>query len=433
MRFIDFPEMDFVIQGLDMVAIPPMYKMKQIYDSNKIDDPAAYIKKMMADYQGIDKGALKGKKIAVTVGSRGIPFLPEMVRAILDTMKEWGAEPFIVPAMGSHGGATAEGQLEVLESLGITEESMGVKIPSSMEVVEVGRLSNGAPVYVDKIATEADGIVLFNKVKPHTEFRGKHESGLFKMVAIGLGNHKGASMFHAQGYKNIPTLLPELGQVFLDNCKFVFGIGVLQNAYDDICTIKMCDKSNIFQVDAEMQEEAKAKIPNFKFKDIDLLIIDEIGKNISGSGMDPNVVGRNMAQTFVDDTGIRYIMVRGVTEESHHSGVGIGLADMSTRRCLNSIDWDATWTNVVTATVLGGGGGIPTYRNNDKDAIYTSIKCCSGIDMKRPRIVRIKNTLETANIEVSEPLYEELKSHPEIEYVEGPYELKFDDEGFIVD
>ena len=198
MRFIDFPEMDFVIQGLDMVEIPPMYKMTQIYDSNKIDDPAGYIKKMMADYKGIDKEALKGKSIAVTVGSRGVPFLPEMVRAILDTLKEWGAEPFIVPAMGSHGGATAEGQLEVLESLGITEESMGVKIPSSMEVVEVGKLSNGAPVYIDKIANEADGIVLFNKVKPHTEFRGKHESGLFKMVAIGLGNHKGASMFHAQ-------------------------------------------------------------------------------------------------------------------------------------------------------------------------------------------------------------------------------------------
>ena len=275
--------------------------------------------------------------------------------------------------------------------------------------------------------------MLFNKVKPHTEFRGKHESGLFKMVAIGLGNHKGASMFHAQGYKYIPDLLPELGQVFLDNCKFAFGIGVLQNAYDDICTIKMCDRSNIFQTDAEMLVEAKQKVANFKFKNIDLLIIDEIGKNISGSGMDPNVVGRNMAQTFVDDSGIRYIMVRGITEESHHSGVGIGLADMSTRRCLNSIDWDATWTNVVTATVLGGGGGLPTYRNNDKDAIYTAIKCCSGIDMKRPRIVRIKNTLETAHIEVSEPLYEELKNHPEIEYVEGPYELKFDDEGFIAD
>ena len=214
--------------------------------------------------------------------------------------------------------------------------------------------------------------------------------------------------------------------MFLDNCKFAFGIGVLQNAYDDICTIKMCDRSNIFQTDAEMLVEAKQKVANFKFKNIDLLIIDEIGKNISGSGMDPNVVGRNMAQTFVDDSGIRYIMVRGITEESHHSGVGIGLADMSTRRCLNSIDWDATWTNVVTATVLGGGGGLPTYRNNDKDAIYTAIKCCSGIDMKRPRIVRIKNTLETAHIEVSEPLYEELKNHPEIEYVEGPYELTLD-------
>lgn len=433
MQFIDFPEMNFVIQGLDMVEIPPMYKMLQIYDSQKIDDPAAYIKNMMAEYKGIDKEALKGKKLAVTVGSRGIPFLPEMVKAILDTLKEWGAEPFIVPSMGSHGGATAEGQLEVLESLGITEESMGVKIPSSMEVVEVGKLKNGAPVYVDKIATEADGIILFNKVKPHTEFRGPHESGLFKMVAIGLGNHKGASMFHAQGYENIPELLPDLGQVFLDNCKFVFGIGVLQNAYDDICTIKMCDKSNIFQTDAEMLEEAKAKIPVLKFKNIDLLIIDEIGKNMSGSGMDPNVVGRNMSRVFVDETGIRHIMVRSVTEESHHSGVGIGLADITTRRCLNSIDWDATWTNIVTAQVLRGGGKIPLYRNNDKDAIYTAIKCSGGIDMKKPRIVRIKNTLETAHIEVSEPLYEELKSYEDIKYIEGPYELKFDDEGFIAD
>lgn len=411
---------------------PKMYRVRQHLNSEKVGDIKEAVWNEL-DRIGIREKIKKDSEIAVCAGSRGINKIDKIVKAAVDYVFDCGAKPFIVPAMGSHGGATAEGQLEVLESLGITEESMGVKIPSSMEVVEVGKLSNGAPVYIDKIANEADGIVLFNKVKPHTEFRGKHESGLFKMVAIGLGNHKGASMFHAQGYKYIPDLLPELGQVFLDNCKFAFGIGVLQNAYDDICTIKMCDRSNIFQTDAEMLVEAKQKVANFKFKNIDLLIIDEIGKNISGSGMDPNVVGRNMAQTFVDDSGIRYIMVRGITEESHHSGVGIGLADMSTRRCLNSIDWDATWTNVVTATVLGGGGGLPTYRNNDKDAIYTAIKCCSGIDMKRPRIVRIKNTLETAHIEVSEPLYEELKNHPEIEYVEGPYELKFDDEGFIAD
>lgn len=411
---------------------PKMYRVRQHLNSEKVGDIKEAVWNEL-DRIGIREKIKKDSEIAVCAGSRGINNIDKIVKAAVDYVFDCGAKPFIVPAMGSHGGATAEGQLEVLESLGITEESMGVKIPSSMEVVEVGKLSNGAPVYIDKIANEADGIVLFNKVKPHTEFRGKHESGLFKMVAIGLGNHKGASMFHAQGYKYIPDLLPELGQVFLDNCKFAFGIGVLQNAYDDICTIKMCDRSNIFQTDAEMLVEAKQKVANFKFKNIDLLIIDEIGKNISGSGMDPNVVGRNMAQTFVDDSGIRYIMVRGITEESHHSGVGIGLADMSTRRCLNSIDWDATWTNVVTATVLGGGGGLPTYRNNDKDAIYTAIKCCSGIDMKRPRIVRIKNTLETAHIEVSEPLYEELKNHPEIEYVEGPYELKFDDEGFIAD
>ena len=198
----------------------------------------------------------------------------------------------------------------------------------------------------------------------------------------------------------------------------------------------MCDKSNALAIDAKLQKEAKEKIPNFKFDNIDLLIIDEIGKNMSGSGMDPNVVGRNMSETFRGLPGlptIRYIFVRSITAVSHHSGVGIALANITTRRCLNSIDWDATWTNVVTATVLGSGGSIPMYRENDREAIVTAIKCCSGIDFKNARIVRIKNTLETGHIEVSAPLYEELKNHPEIKYVEGPYDMEFDDEGFIVD
>lgn len=432
MQFIDFPEMNFVVQGLDMVAIPPMYKMLQVYDKNKIDDPGAYMKKMLAE-DPIDKEQFKGKRIAITVGSRGIPFLPEMVKAIVDSLKEWGADPFIVPSMGSHGGANAKGQLEVLESLGITPESMGVDIPSSMEVVEIGKLSNGAPIYVDKIAMEADGIVLFNKVKPHTEIRGDHESGLLKIIAIGLGNHEGASMFHAQGAYKMPGFLPEIGEALIATGKVCFGVGVVQNAYDDICTIKMADAAHVIELDAELLREAKAKIPDLKFKDIDVLIIDEIGKNISGSGMDPNVVGRNMSYTFEDNTGIRYIMVRGITEESHHSGVGIGLADITTRRCLNSIDWDATWTNIVTAAAIRQGGNIPLYRNNDYDALMTIIKQCAGSDFKNPRIVRIKNTLETAHIEVSAPLYEELKNHPEIEYVSGPYELQFDEEGFIKD
>lgn len=432
MQFINFPEMNIVVQGLDAVAIPPMYKMKQIYDSNKIDNPGEYVLKMMDEFP-INRDELVGKRIAVTVGSRGIPFLPDMVKAIIDTLKAWGAKPFIVPSMGSHGGANAKGQLEVLESLGITPESMGVEIPSSMEVVEIGKLSNGAPIYVDKIAMEADGIVLFNKVKPHTEIRGDHESGLLKLIAIGLGNHEGASMFHAQGPYKMPGFLPEIGEALIATGKVCFGIGVVQNAYDDICTIKMADAAHVIELDAELLVEAKAKIPDLKFKDIDVLIIDEIGKNISGSGMDPNVVGRNMSYTFEDNTGIRYIMVRGLTEESHHSGVGIGLADISTRRCLNDIDWDATWTNIVTATAIRQGGNIPLYRNNDYDALITIIKQCAGSDFANPRIVRIKNTLETAHIEVSAPLYEELKNHPEIEYVSGPYELQFDEEGFIKD
>ncbi len=431
--FINFPELNLIVQGLEAVKIPPMVKVRQVYDSKKLDDPAGYIKKMMADYKNIDRDSLKGKRIAITVGSRGIPDLDKMIRSIIDTLKMWGAEPFIVPAMGSHGGATAEGQIEVIESFNITEESMGCPILSSMEVVQYGTLKCGAPLYCDKYAMEADGIVLFNKMKPHTEFRGDHESGLAKMIAIGIAKHKGAAMFHSLGLHHFPEYLPEASEIFLNNTKFLFGIGVVQNAYDDICTIEMCDKSNFLEVDAKLQAESKQKIADFKFDDIDLLIIDEIGKNISGSGMDPNVVGRNMSRSFFGIKNITHIFVRGLTEETHHAAAGIGLADITTRRCLNSIDWEATWTNIVTATVLAGGGKIPMYRNNDKDAILTAIKCTNDIDFTKARIARIQNTLETAYVEVSLPIYEEIKSNPDIEYLEGPYEMKFDEEGFIVD
>lgn len=431
--FIDFPEMDVVVQGIEAVKIPPMVKVRQIYDSGKINDPAGYITKMMTEYKGVDKSAFNGKRIAITVGSRGIPDLDNMIKSVIHMLKEWGAKPFIVPAMGSHGGANAKGQLEVIESFGITEETMGVPILSSMEVVQYGTLECGIPLYLDKYAVEADGVVLFNKVKPHTEFRGDHESGLIKMVAIGLANHVGASMFHELGMVNFPIYFPELAKIFLEKVNFCFGIGVVQNAYDDICTIEMCDRSNLLEVDAKLQKEAKEKIAGFKFDNIDLLIIDEIGKNISGSGMDPNVIGRNMSNTFHDMINIKHIFVRGLTEETHHTATGIGIADITTRRCLNSIDWDATWTNVLTATVLAGGGKIPLYRNNDKDAILTAIKACNGIDFTKARIARIQNTLETAHVEVSLPLYETIKDNPSIEYIEGPYELKFDDEGFIDD
>lgn len=432
MKFINFPEIHFPIQGIEEVKIPRMVRVKQLYDDSKIEDIQGHLEKELSQLHF--DGLLKGKKIAVTVGSRGIPHNALIVRTICDELKKWGADPFIVPAMGSHGGGSAEGNLEIINGYGITEERMGVPIKASMEVVQIGNIHDDAqtPVYCDRYAAEADGIVIYNKVKPHTDFKGKHESGLLKMMAIGLAKHKGCSLFHKQGFDTFAERIPMVAEVFLEKLPILFAVGVVQNAYDEISEIGVYPKDKIAEGDQELLQIAKRRFPRFKFDNIDVLIIDQIGKNISGEGADPNVTGRGFMPYFKDDFHTKRLLIRGLSEQSHHNACGLGLADITTRRCLNSVDWESTWINLTTNTMIDGGK-IPMYQNNDHDAIRVAIRTCTKIRYQDAKVVRIKDTLSLDEFEVSETLLPEITGNSEIKILSEPYEISFDEEGYMED
>lgn len=430
MKFIDFPEMSVKVEGMDNIKIPKMMKIRQIYDPFKIKDLKSWIEREMETNLS-DKDSFKGKRICITAGSRGIPDLDIIIGTIISKLKEWGSKPFIIPAMGSHAGGTAEGQKDFIASYNITEESMGVPILSSMEVVKIGELEDKTPVYCDKNAYESDGIVVLNKVKPHTDFRGKHESGMAKMMAIGLAKHKGASMFHMKGFSSFPERIPQVCDVFLKNAPVAFGVGIVQNAYDEISNLEVMEKEKILERDAALLEIAKEKIAKFKIPSIDVLIIDEIGKNISGNGFDPNVVGRSNSPGFEDVLDLKKLFIRGLTDATHHNACGLNHADVTTRRCVCDVDYESTWVNVSTATMLNGGR-IPVYTNNDRDALLLAIRTCTGIDFDKVKVVRIKNSSTMDIIEVSESYYDELKNRDDVEILSEAKDIEFDKEGFII-
>ena len=433
MKFIEFPKLNVKVEGMDLIRLPRMMKIRQKYDAARIEDIGGWIISQM-DRNLKNHDQYKGKRICITAGSRGIPDLDLIIRTIVAKLKEWGAEPFIIPAMGSHGGATAEGQRELIAGYGITEESVGAPVFSSMEVVEIGALADGTPVYCDKYAFESDGIVALNKVKPHTDFRGKYESGMAKMLAIGIAKHKGASLFHMKGFASFPDRIPQVCDVFLDKAPVAFGVGIVQNAYDEISEIEIMEKEFILEKDAELLEIAKSKIAKFKFPSIDVLIIDEIGKNVSGNGHDPNITARSNSPGFENMMKIQKMFIRGLNEETHHNGCGLAMADITTRRCLNSVDFETTWVNVVTSTRLNGGV-IPMYMENDYDALMVAIRTCTGVDFSfdKVKVARIKDTLHMEEIEVSESYYDEIVNNPEIDILSEPYDLKFDQDGFLLD
>lgn len=426
--YIDFPRCDVKLPDVEQVTIPEMVTIHQKYDPAKIEDVAAHMRTELEKLPDHDQ--YKDKRICITVGSRGIPDLDVIVRIICDMLKEWGAKPFIIPAMGSHAGGVAEGQREMIAGYNITEESMGVPILASMDVVQYGEL-NGIPLYCDKYAMESDGIVILNKVKPHTDFRGPHESGMAKMIAIGIAKHKGAAMFHSFGFHRFAELIPPVAEVFLEKCPFAFGVGVVQNAYDDICNIEVCTKENFMETDARLLEIAKEKLPKFKFDGIDLLIIDEIGKNISGNGHDPNVTGRNLGGTFTSVLDLKKLFIRGITPEAHHNGAGLSSADITLRRVANDVDWGVTWTNGLT-TGFTSVCRIPLYAETDLEAIRICLRTCYNLDYTKARIVHIKNTLEMSTIEVSAPLYASIKDIEGIELVSGPKPMEFDADGNLI-
>lgn len=409
---------------------PSMVEVKQNFPRQRVLDIEETIRFEMAKIDGV---ALAGKQIAITAGSREIAGIVEIIREIGNFLQSRGAQPFIVPAMGSHGGATAAGQIQILEGVGVTEESIGLPIRSSMETVEVARFEDGTPLYCDRLAFEADGIVICNKIKPHADFKGDYESGLVKMLTIGLAKHKGATALHFHGFDRFHEVLPRAGRLMLATLPVIFGVGILENAFHELMAVEIILPKEIMAREKELLLEAKQNIARLLLPAIDLLIIDEIGKNISGEGMDPNVTGRpgsGLTEGF-EAPEIQKIVVLDVTDVSHGNGVGIGMADITTVPCVNKIDFNAMYTNAVTATILDPAK-IPLVMNNDREALALAIRTCNRVTPQSARIVRIKNTMDLNRIMVSEACLPEVEANERLSIMSSPHALSFDKSGRLL-
>lgn len=397
--------------GLDIV-FPKMVTVRQQFESPKVDDIAAVIRSEFEKPE-IRSRVKRGQVIAVGCGSRGIANIGTIAKSVIEGLKALGAQPFIFPCMGSHGAATAEGQKQVLEGYGITEAAMGVEIRATMETTIVGHLEDGTPVHMDANAAKAEAIVVINRIKPHTSFRGPTESGITKMLAIGIGKINGAATYHRHGMSMFPTLLPQIREVNIKARNILFGVGIVENAYDQTAAIEIIPAEEIGAREPALQEMAKRNMPRIQFSDIDVLVIEEMGKNISGAGFDPNVTGRNRRNVeWVADPLVKKIVVLGLTPESHGNATGIGGADVVTMRLYREMDVGATYANVITSMNLDGAA-IPIIMNTDKDAIALAVKTVVRVKPEDCRIVRIRNTLDLAEIEVSEPMLAEVKAKPE--------------------
>ena len=367
-------------------------------------------------------------RIAITAGSRGIANNNITTKAIADWVKSKGAKPFIVPAMGSHGGATAEGQAQVLASYGITEQAMGCPIISSMQTVKIGQTDEEHPrdVFIDKNAYEADGIILGCRIKPHTAFRGEYESGLMKMMAIGLGKQYGAEACHEQGFKNMARNVPLFGKCIIKNAKILFGVPTIENAYDETCKVVAVAAEDIERDEPGLLQEAFSYMPKILVDSCDVLIVDAIGKNFSGDGMDPNITGTFCTPYATGGIDAQRVAVLSVSPESHGNGIGLGYASATTARVYDQLDLASMYPNAITCTVLGGVR-IPIVLRNDKECIQCCIKSCNEINKYNPRIVRIPNSLHLEHIMLSEAYLDEAKKISGLEIISQPEELNFNE------
>jgi len=417
------------------MQLPKMAKAIQLFDQPEINDIPGKIREELYN-KNLRSRVKSGQRIAVTAGSRGISNIPLIIKTIVKELKAAGAEPFVLPAMGSHGGATPEGQIEVLESLGITEESVGASIEASMEVEIIGSLPGGIDVYLSRIALEADGIFVVGRIKPHTDFKGEIESGLLKMMAIGLGNQKGAEMIHWHRYDGYHRILPESGKLIADKTNIVMGLALMENAHHHTAMIKALLPEEFYEEELALLEKAKDMLPRLPFKDIDVLVVEEIGKNISGVGMDTNVTGKFWMPNEYDPRApdIKKIVVLDLTEESHGNAIGLGLADVTTRRVFEKIDHHQTYVNCLTQG-SGETGKIPPYLANDRDAIATAIRISGPVAPEEARVIRVKNTQELETIYISEALVKDLQNDPELQkrlkLVDELKEMQFDVMGYL--
>ncbi len=348
-----------------------------------------------------------GARVAITAGSRGITRLPEILSILARYFKDIGADPFIVPSMGSHGGATADGQIEVLSSLGIRENSVDMPIRSSMDVVEIGKTDDGCTVFMDSIAFHSDAIFVVNRVKVHTRFKADHESGLLKMISVGLGNKEGCTLMHEKG---LYPIIRDAARVAMARAPSVGGLGIVENSEKQIAKLTVARTENLEKVDAELLLLEKSLMPSLPIDDIDLLIVCEMGKNISGTGMDTNVIGRvtSSCENKDEKPRIRKIVVLDLHDASHGNALGMGLADIITHRFYEKIDFQATYENAIAANVLGRAK-MPVVQETERDAIALGLRLSSDDAVSSPKVICIKNTLALSEMIVTRSVLEAIK------------------------
>ncbi len=417
-----------------MDPLPRIFKIRQKIATPRLADVEKEMNALL-DRFNLSGKVKPGERVALTAGSRGIRDKAKVLKVIVTRLKALGAKPFLVPCMGSHGGATSEGQVKMLHHLGITEEYVGAPIVSSMEVKEIGRTSFGTPVMTDaNICSRADKIIVVNRIKPHTDFDFEVESGLNKMMVIGMGKHKGALMAHRLTIKNgYPTMLKEVQPVVLKALPFFFGVGIIENQYDQTASLHLLEPQNFWEGEKPLLQRAKDIMPRLPFKQMDILVADEMGKNITGSGMDPNVIGRLYFRGSLPpkEPVIMRIFVRDLTPETEGNAIGIGLADYTTTRLVKKIDLRATAINCITG--MGPEcGRIPLAFDRDRDALQAAFDNSGVLNPMDLRLVWIKNTLELECLWAAESLMAEVKANPNLEVASPLQDVPFDGGGNMV-
>ena len=413
------------------MSLPRMLRIRQHFDAPTVDDIPAAVKE---EVQRLNLGSRStpGQTVAVSVGSRGINNIALIIKSLVEELKAIGLEPFLVPAMGSHGGGIAEAQREIIEGYGVTEDYVGAPIKASMETVQIGQTEDGVPVFFDKYAFEADHVAVVGRIKPHTDFVGEIESGLHKMMLIGLGKHKGAALYHqAIVHYSFDRIIRSVGQQVIEKCGVLMGLGIVENQYDKTALLKGVAPEEFVEREKELLILAKKWMPRLPFDHVDLLIVDEIGKNISGAGMDTNVVGRKFHDNHAAEKEypkVTRILVRGLTPETHGNASGIGTAEYAHRRAIDEMDREITYINCMTGN-HPSGAHIPLYFDTDQICIEKALQTVGLREPGEEKILRIHNTLDLGELLVSEAYRAEVEARDDLSIVEEASEMSFDDSG----
>ena len=423
--------MSVVQKMLEHIPIPRFVEVEQAFSTPALRDVEQSLLDGLRD-PGISSRIPKGGNIGITVGSRGIANLQKIVSVLVRFVREKGAHPYILPSMGSHGNADAKGQEEVLRGLGIEEATVGAPVLSGMEVVELGETEDGITVYYDKNAFQMDGVILFNRIKAHTDIDGDVESGLQKMIAVGLGDHTGAAEMHKYGMECASARIQSIGCYALAHANILFGVAVLENEYDQTGDVVCIPPEEIPNREKELLRKSKRQLPRFLMNDIDLLIVDRIGKDVSGDGMDPNVIGRSILGCKNPGIRIKRIVTLGLTGATGGSAHGVGLSDVTTRRIFDRMDLETMYANAITSIALKGSC-IPPVMETDRLAIQLGIKAACVADPERLRAVRIRDTLHLGRILVAEAFAREVGKIPGCRIAGPAKDLPFRPDGSLLD